>query len=139
MKETVKLAVGQDGVLKETGKKEIDLDKISELQTVNYIPVEGEIVLQPLTQKEVVTGSGLILPANTKELRAAVIRTNPLDTKWKRGEVVRLDGNFFQGGVPVDYIDGKPCLQIPNHFIRGTYPGLDLSGWKVEESKLITG
>ena len=132
MKEVEKMAVDGQGNLVKTGTKEINLDNIQELQTVNYTPVEGEVVLQPLTQKEVKTSSGLFLPENKKELRAVVVKTHPNDTKFTRGQVVRLEGSMFGQGVPVDYIDGKPCLQTPMHFIRGTYDGIDLSNWKAE-------
>jgi hypothetical protein len=132
MKEVEKLAVGKDGVLTTTGKSEINLDQLDELQEVNYTPVKGEIVMQPLTMKEVKTASGILLPENKKELRAAIVKVGP-ESNWKRGQVVRLDGHMFGGtGVPVDYICGKPVLQLPEHFIRGSYDGLDLSTWKSE-------
>jgi co-chaperonin GroES (HSP10) len=125
-----KLAIGPDGILTETGVKEISIDDIKGLQSVNYIPVNQEIVVQPLTEKEVKTSSGILLPANKKELRAAVVAVGK-ESKFIRGQVIRLDGSFFGGqGVPVDYIDGKPVLQIPEHFIRGVYTNIDLIDWK---------
>jgi co-chaperonin GroES (HSP10) len=125
-----KLAIGPDGMLTETGVKEISIDDIKGLQSVNYIPVNQEIVVQPLTEKEVKTSSGILLPANKKELRAAVVAVGK-ESKFIRGQVIRLDGSFFGGqGVPVDYIDGKPVLQIPEHFIRGVYTNIDLIDWK---------
>lgn len=125
-----KLAVNQDGLLVETGKKEISLDDIKSLQSINYVPVNNEVVLQPLTEKEVSTASGILLPANKKELRAAVVAVGE-ESKFKRGQVVRLDPSFFAGqGVPVDYIDGKPVLQVPEHFVRGIYTNIDLTDWK---------
>lgn len=124
-----KLAVNQDGLLVETGKKEISIDDIKELQTVDYVPVNNEVVLQPLPDKEVSTASGILLPANKKELRAAVVAVGE-ESKFKRGQVVRLDPSFFNGGVPVDYIDGKPVLQVPEHFVRGIYTNVDLTNWK---------
>jgi co-chaperonin GroES (HSP10) len=125
-----KLAIGPDGLLQETGVSEISIDDIKGLQSVNYIPVNQEIVVQPLTEKEVKTSSGILLPANKKELRAAVVAVGK-ESKFIRGQVIRLDGSFFGGqGVPVDYIDGKPVLQIPEHFIRGVYTNIDLIDWK---------
>jgi len=124
-----KLAIGPDGMLTETGVKEISIDDIKGLQSVNYIPVNQEIVVQPLTEKEVKTASGILLPANKKELRAAVVAVGK-ESKFIRGQVIRLDGSFFAQGVPVDYIDGKPVLQIPEHFIRGVYTNIDLIDWK---------
>lgn len=125
-----KLAIGPDGLLQETGVKEISLDDIKGLQTIEYVPVNQEIVVQPLTEKEVKTSSGILLPANKKELRAAVVAVGK-KSKFKRGQVIRLDGSFFGNqGVPVDYIDGKPVLQIPEHFIRGIYTNVDLTDWK---------
>lgn len=125
-----KLAIGPDGLLQETGVKEISIDDIKGLQTIEYVPVNQEIVVQPLTEKEVKTSSGILLPANKKELRAAVVAVGK-ESKFKRGQVIRLDGNFFGAqGVPVDYIDGKPVLQIPEHFIRGIYINVDLTDWK---------
>jgi co-chaperonin GroES (HSP10) len=124
-----KLAIGPDGMLTETGVKEISIDDIKGLQSVNYIPVNQEIVVQPLTEKEVKTASGILLPANKKELRAAVVAVGK-ESKFIRGQVIRLDSSFFGQGVPVDYIDGKPVLQIPEHFIRGVYTNIDLIDWK---------
>ncbi len=125
-----KLAIGPDGLLHETGVKEISLDDIKGLQSIEYTPVNQEIVVQPLTEKEVKTSSGILLPANKKELRAAVVAVGK-ESKFKRGQVIRLDGSFFGGqGVPVDYIDGKPVLQIPEHFIKGIYTNVDLTDWK---------
>jgi co-chaperonin GroES (HSP10) len=125
-----KLAVGPDGLLTETGVKEISIDDIKELQTIDYIPVNQEIVVQPLTEKEVKTSSGILLPANKKEFRAAVVAVGE-DSKFVRGQVVRLEPSFFGGqGVPVDYIDGKPVLQVPEHFIKGIYTNVDLTDWK---------
>ncbi len=128
-----KLAINQDGMLVETGKKEISIDDIRELQTIDYVPVNQEIVVQPLTEKEVKTASGILLPANKKEFRAAVVAVGE-GSKFKRGQVVRLEPSFFGGqGVPVDYIDSKPVLQVPEHFIKGVYTNIDLSDWKVND------
>ena len=125
-----KLAINQDGLLVETGTKEISLDDIKSLQSIDYVPVNQEIVVQPLTEKEVQTSSGILLPANKKELRAAVVAVGK-DSKFKRGQVIRLEASFFGGqGVPVDYIDGKPVLQVPEHFIKGIYTSVDLTDWK---------
>jgi hypothetical protein len=125
-----KLAIGPDGLLQETGVSEISIDDIKGLQSIEYVPVNQEIVVQPLTEKEVKTSSGILLPANKKELRAAVVAVGK-ESKFKRGQVIRLDGSFFGNqGVPVDYIDGKPVLQIPEHFIRGIYTNVDLTDWK---------
>ena len=125
-----KLAVGPDGLLQETGVSEISIDDIKGLQSIDYTPVNQEIVVQPLTEKEVKTSSGILLPANKKELRAAVVAVGK-ESKFKRGQVIRLDGSFFGNqGVPVDYIDGKPVLQIPEHFIKGVYTSVDLIDWK---------
>ncbi len=125
-----KLAIGPDGLLQETGVSEISIDDIKGLQSIEYVPVNQEIVVQPLTEKEVKTESGILLPANKKELRAAVVAVGK-ESKFKRGQVIRLDGSFFGNqGVPVDYIDGKPVLQIPEHFIRGIYTNVDLTDWK---------
>ena len=125
-----KLAIGPDGLLQETGVSEISIDDIKGLQSIEYVPVNQEIVVQPLTEKEVKTSSGILLPANKKELRAAVVALGK-ESKFKRGQVIRLDGSFFGNqGVPVDYIDGKPVLQIPEHFIRGIYTNVDLTDWK---------
>ena len=125
-----KLAINQDGLLVETGTKEISLDDIKSLQVIDYVPVNQEIVVQPLTEKEVQTSSGILLPANKKELRAAVVAVGK-ESKFKRGQVIRLEPSFFGGqGVPVDYIDGKPVLQVPEHFIKGIYTSVDLTDWK---------
>jgi len=130
-KEINKLAIGPDGMLTETGKKEIKLESINELQECNYVPYGDETVLQLLPTKEPTTNSGIILPTSSRgEIKAVVAATNE-NSKLTRGQVVRLDGSMFgQGGPWVDYIDNKPFTQVPNHFIKGVYEGIDLSNWK---------
>jgi len=32
--------------------------------------------------------------------------------------------------MPVHYIEDKPLLQVPEHFIKGIYTNVDLSDWK---------
>lgn len=129
-----KLAVGPDGLLKETGEKEISLVEIKELQKCDYIPYGPETVLQLLPMKEQLTKSGILLPesSNRGEIKGVVAATNE-QSNLKRGQLVRLDGSMFgQGGPWVDYINGLPFTQVPNHFIKGVYEGIDLSNWKSE-------
>lgn len=143
-KEKDQLIVGKDGIIETTGNKVFDVSDIKELLTINYIPSKFEVVVQPLPDKETKTSTGLILPGSKNEIRAIVVvpSKESEENGYKRGQVVRLDKGMFtkynaQGQsmveIPVDYIDGKPCLQIPEHFIRGTYTNLDLSNWKSEE------
>jgi len=126
-----KLEVGPDGVLKETGVKQIKLEEINELQECNYVPYGHETVLQLLPTKEKTTVGGIILPASQRgEIKGVVAATNE-HSGLTRGQVVRLDGLMFgQSGPWIDYIDGKPFTQVPNHFIKGIYSGIDLSNWK---------
>ena len=134
-----KLAINQEGMLVETGKKEISVNSIIGLQEVNYEPAKFQVVVQMLPEKDVQTESGLILPASKKELKAVIVVASK-ETEYKRGQVVKLDGNMFikrdpmTGSpaveIPVDYIDDKPCLQIPEHFILGIYTNIDLTNWK---------
>ncbi len=141
MKTTDKLAVDKHGNLVPTGKKEISVNEINELQEVNYIPSKFQAVVQILPEKDVTTRSGLVLPASKKELKAVIVVTRE-ESEYKRGQVVRLDGAPFVQrdpvsgqptvNIPVDYIDDKPCLQIPEHLILGTYTNIDLSNWKSE-------
>lgn len=125
-----KLAVGPDGLLKETGEKEISLDALKGLQECKYIPYGHETVLQLLPMKEHKTTSGILLPHSGRgEIKGVVAATNE-HSQLTRGQVVRLDGSMFgQAGPWVDYIDGKPFTQVPNHFIKGVYEGIDLSDW----------
>jgi hypothetical protein len=137
-----KLAIDRDGLMKETGIKEININTIENLQEIDYLPAEHEIVLQPLPEKESTTASGIVIPgyvANKNEFKCAVIATSK-ESKYVRGQVVRLDPNFYAVKdqatgqvhlrVPTDYICGKPVLQCPEHFIKGVYTNIDLSNWK---------
>lgn len=135
-----KLEITPEGDLVSTGKKEIPVTGFDGLHEINFNPSRGLIVVQPLPEKEVVTTSGLVLPASKQELKAVVVVARG-DSEYKRGQLVKIDDKPFirvnqQGQmkleIPVDYIDGKACLQIPEHFILGDYPGIDLSTWKAE-------
>ena len=141
MKEREKLAIDQGGNLVATGRKELSVNDSKELIEVNYVPAIGQIILQLLPEKDIETASGLVLPASKKELKAVVVTTQKVST-YTRGEVIKLDGNPFirvnqsngqmDLNIPVDYIDGKACLQVPEHFILGTYTNINLSNWKAE-------
>lgn len=138
-KETNKLAIDQDGLLVETGKKQINVEDIKELLQVNYEPVNSEVVVQLLPSKPITTSSGISLPESKKELKAAVVAVNS-DSKFKRGQVIRLDAEFFMSmnpstrqvevNMPVHYIEDKPLLQVPEHFVKGIYTNVDLSDWR---------
>jgi co-chaperonin GroES (HSP10) len=134
MKEREKLAVDKEGNLIPTGQKQISIDDINELQECNYVPYGHETLLQMLSTKEQVTQSGIILPKTERgEIKAIVAATNE-HSGLTRGQVVRLDGMMFgQTGVWIDYIEGKPFTQVPNHFIKGVYQGINLSNWKNNE------
>ena len=137
-----KLAIDRDGLISKTGIKELNINTIENLQTIDYLPSEHEIVLQPLPEKESKTASGIVIPgyvASKNEFKAAVVATNE-DSKYVRGQVVRLDPNFYAVKdqatgqihlrVPTDYICGKPVLQCPEHFIKGIYTDINLADWK---------
>lgn len=127
-----KLSVDQEGNLVPTGTKQISVDDYQELVEINYEPKNNWLVLQPLPAKELKTGSGLIVSAGKMEFKCAVI-ASPKNSEYIRGQVVRIDPSMFgQSGPAVDYIEGKPCLDCPEHFIKGIYTGLDLSNWKSE-------
>jgi hypothetical protein len=138
-KETNKLAIDQDGLLVETGKKQINVDDIKELLQINYQPVNTEVVVQLLPAKAITTSSGIALPESKKELKAAIVAVTE-GSKFKRGQVIRLDAEFFMTmnpstrqlelNMPVHYIEDKPLLQVPEHFIKGIYTNVDLSDWK---------
>lgn len=138
-KETNKLAIDQDGLLVETGKKQINVNDIKGLQEINYVPVNSEVVVQLLPDKPITTASGISLPESKKELKAAIVAVN-LDSKFKRGQVIRLDAEFFMSmnpstrqvevNMPVHYIEDKPLLQVPEHFVKGIYTNVDLIDWK---------
>ncbi len=136
-RETPKLEIDKDGTLKETGKREISVDSFKELSKVEYIPENNWIVLQPLPEKEIVTTGGIIVPgyvATKQEFKAAVVATTE-DSKYKRGQVVRIDPLMWgQTGPRAEYICGVPLIECPEHFLKGRYPNYDLSNWKNEES-----
>lgn len=138
-KEINKLAIDQDGLLVETGKKQINVEDIKELLQVNYEPVNSEVVVQLLPSKPITTSSGISLPESKKELKAAVVAVTQ-GSKFKRGQVIRLDAEFFmlmnpstrevEVNMPVHYIEDKPLLQVPEHFVKGIYTNVDLIDWK---------
>jgi hypothetical protein len=130
LKEKSKLAVGEDGILKETGVKEISVNDYNELIEVNYEPKNNWLVLQPLPAKELKTTSGLIVSAGKMEFKCAIVAA-PKNSEYVRGQVVRIDPMMFgDGGPKVDYIEGKPVCDCPDHFIKGVYTNIDLSNWK---------
>ena len=131
MKEKAKLQVGPNGILEETGVKQIDANDYQELIEINYEPKNNWIVLQPLPSKELTTNTGIIVSAGKMEFKCAIVASS-VDT-YKRGQVVRIDPNMFGNQGPVvDYIEGKPILDCPEHFIKGVYTNIDLSNWKSE-------
>jgi hypothetical protein len=128
-KERAKLVVDQDGMLQETKEKQIDVNDIKELLSVDFEPKNSWIALQPLPEKEVKTNTGIIL-GSKKEFKCAVIQASAT-SEYKRGQVVMIDPSMFGHQVPeVDYIDGVPTLMVPEHFIKGIYTKYDLSNWK---------
>lgn len=132
MKEKAKLQVGPNGILEETGVKQIDANDYQELIEINYEPKNNWIVLQPLPSKELTTNTGIIVSAGKMEFKCAIVASS-VDT-YKRGQVVRIDPNMFGNQGPVvDYIEGKPILDCPEHFIKGVYTNIDLSNWKLDK------
>jgi hypothetical protein len=129
-KEKSKLIVGADGVLQETGTKEVSVEEYKELVTLDYQPMNDWLVLQPLPSKELKSSSGLIISAGKMEFKCAIVAA-PKNSEYIRGQVVRIDPMMFGNeGPKVDYIEGKPVLDCPVHFIKGVYLNVDLSDWK---------
>jgi hypothetical protein len=129
-KEKSKLIVGSDGVLQETGTKEVSVEEYKELVALDYQPMNDWLVLQPLPSKELKSSSGLIISAGKMEFKCAIIAA-PKESEYIRGQVVRIDPMMFGNeGPKVDYIEGKPVLDCPVHFIKGVYLNVDLSDWK---------
>lgn len=129
-KEKSKLVVGSDGVLQETGTKEVSVEEYKELIALDYQPMNDWLVLQPLPAKELKSSSGLIVSAGKMEFKAAIVAA-PKNSEYTRGQVVRIDPMMFGNeGPKVDYIEGKPVLDCPVHFIKGVYLNVDLSDWK---------
>jgi hypothetical protein len=129
-KETSKLIVGVDGVLQETGTKEVSVAEYKELIQLDYQPMNDWLVLQPLPAKELKSTSGLIVSAGKMEFKAAIVAA-PKGSEYVRGQVVRIDPMMFSNeGPKVDYIEGKPILDCPVHFVKGVYTNVDLSDWK---------
>ena len=129
-KEKSKLVVGSDGVLQETGTKEVSVEEYKELVALDYQPMNDWLVLQPLPAKELKSSSGLIVSAGKMEFKAAIVAA-PKNSEYTRGQVVRIDPMMFGNeGPKVDYIEGKPVLDCPLHFIKGVYLNVDLSDWK---------
>lgn len=131
MKETSKLIVGQDGMLEESGVKQINVADYNELIQINYEPKNDWLVLQPLPEKEVKTNSGLIVSAGKMEYKCVIVAA-PVNSGYTRGQVVRVDPMMFGNGPKVDYIENKPILDCPIHFIKGIYTSINLSDWKSE-------
>lgn len=129
MKEKEKLAVDQEGNLVPVGKQ-ISVEDYKELVEINYEPKNTWIVLQPLPAKEMTTSSGILITSGKAEFKAAVVAVEE-GSKYKRGQVVRIDPLMFgPTGPTVEYIEGKPCMECPEHFIKGVYTNIDLSNWK---------
>jgi hypothetical protein len=129
-KETSKLIVGVDGVLQETGTKEVSVAEYKELVVLDYQPMNDWLVLQPLPAKELKSTSGLIVSAGKMEFKAAIVAA-PKESEYVRGQVVRIDPMMFGNeGPKVDYIEGKPVLDCPVHFVKGIYTNVNLSDWK---------
>jgi hypothetical protein len=129
-KETSKLIVGVDGVLQETGTKEVSVAEYKELVAIDYQPMNDWLVLQPLPAKELKSSSGLIVSAGKMEFKAAIVAA-PKESEYVRGQVVRIDPMMFGNeGPKVDYIEGKPVLDCPVHFVKGVYTNVNLSDWK---------
>jgi hypothetical protein len=129
-KEKSKLVVGSDGVLQETGTKEVSVEEYKELVALDYQPMNDWLVLQPLPAKELKSSSGLIISAGKMEFKCAIVAA-PKNSEYTRGQVVRIDPMMFGNeGPKVDYIEGKPVLDCPLHFIKGVYTNIDLSNWK---------
>jgi hypothetical protein len=129
-KETSKLIVGVDGVLQETGTKEVSVAEYKELVVLDYQPMNDWLVLQPLPAKELKSTSGLIVSAGKMEFKAAIVAA-PKGSEYVRGQVVRIDPMMFSNeGPKVDYIEGKPILDCPMHFVKGVYTNVNLSDWK---------
>ena len=129
-KEKSKLIVGADGVLQETGTKEVSVEEYKELVALDYQPMNDWLVLQPLPSKELKSSSGLIISAGKMEFKCAIVAA-PKNSEYTRGQVVRIDPMMFGNeGPKVDYIEGKPVLDCPVHFIKGVYLNVDLSDWK---------
>ena len=129
-KEKSKLIVGSDGVLQETGTKEVSVAEYKELVVLAYQPMNDWLVLQPLPAKELKSTSGLIVSAGKMEFKAAIVAA-PKGSEYVRGQVVRIDPMMFSNeGPKVDYIEGKPILDCPMHFVKGVYTNVNLSDWK---------
>ncbi len=126
MKERAKLAINEQGILEETGQKQISVEDYQELTSINYVPLNNWLVLQPLPGKETTTSSGILLPATKNEFKAAIVAAGENST-FKRGQVVRIDPNMFTPYV--EYIDNKPVMECPEHLIKGIYTNVDLSTW----------
>lgn len=129
-KEKSKLIVGVDGVLQETDTKEVSVAEYKELVVLAYQPMNDWLVLQPLPAKELKSTSGLIVSAGKMEFKAAIVAA-PKGSEYIRGQVVRIDPMMFSNeGPKVDYIEGKPILDCPMHFVKGVYTNVNLSDWK---------
>lgn len=129
-KEKSKLIVGVDGVLQETDTKEVSVAEYKELVVLDYQPMNDWLVLQPLPAKELKSTSGLIVSAGKMEFKAAIVAA-PKGSEYVRGQVVRIDPMMFSNeGPKVDYIEGKPILDCPMHFVKGVYTNVNLSDWK---------
>jgi hypothetical protein len=131
MKETNKLIVGQDGILKDSGVKEVSVNDYEELLSINYEPKNDWLILQPLPEKEKTTSSGIIIPGGSLKEFKCVIVAAPVNSEYSRGQVVRLDPMMFgQNGPRAEYIETQPFVECPTHFVKGVYTNINLADWK---------
>lgn len=131
MKEVNKLVVDQDGILKETGVKEVSVNDYTELVSINYEPKNDWLVLQPLPEKEKTLPSGIVIPGGSLKEFKCVIVASPTGSEYTRGQVVRLDPRMFGPEGPYgEHIDGSIVIECPTHFVKGVYTNINLAEWK---------
>jgi len=114
---TEKLVIGQDGVM----EKVTTFKPTSALPRFKGKPTRGLVFVQKLTNEELKTKSGILLPAaSANETRALVVAVAEDVTEYAVGDVVSM--SLGHGNPPIYLIEGEPITPIFPSTIIWIYP-----------------
>jgi co-chaperonin GroES (HSP10) len=106
-KTTQKLSVGPDGQLEQTTK----FKAVDSLPTFKGKPTRGLVFVQQLSNQEIVTKSGIVLPSiSSHETRVLVVSVADDVTEYKVGDVVAM--SLGHGNPPIYMIEGEPITPV---------------------------
>lgn len=100
-----KLSIGPDGKMEST-KIFKGTDKLPRLKGT---PAPGTVAIQKLTDEDIVTKAGIILPGNS-EFRGVVVAVGKGVDTLVIGDVVALAPTY--GNIPLSMIEGEPISLI---------------------------